>query len=82
MAVVPGAEPWSADGDGTGVLVIHGFTGSPASVRPWAAELAAQGWTVRVPRLPGHGTRWQDMSVTRWEEIGRASCRERVSTIV
>ena len=68
MAVVPGAEPWSADGDGTGVLVIHGFTGSPASVRPWAAELAAQGWTVRVPRLPGHGTRWQDMNLTTWQD--------------
>ena len=68
MAVVPGAEPWSADGDGTGVLVIHGFTGSPAAVRPWAAELAAQGWTVRVPRLPGHGTRWQDMNLTTWQD--------------
>ena len=68
MAVVPGAEPWSADGDGTGVLVIHGFTGSPASVRPWAAELAGQGWTVRVPRLPGHGTRWQDMNLTTWQD--------------
>lgn len=68
MAVVPGAEPWSSDGDGTGVLVIHGFTGSPASVVPWARELAARGWTVRVPRLPGHGTRWQDMNLTTWHD--------------
>jgi carboxylesterase len=68
MTVVPGAEPWSSDGDDTGVLVIHGFTGSPASVTPWAKELAGQGWTVRVPRLPGHGTRWQDMNLTTWQD--------------
>lgn len=68
MTVVPGAEPWSADGDSTGILVLHGFTGSPKSVTPWARELAAEGWTVRVPRLPGHGTRWQDMNLTTWED--------------
>ncbi len=68
MAVVPGAEPWSADGDGTGILLVHGFTGSPASMTPWARELAAKGWTVRVPRLPGHGTQWQDMNLTTWHD--------------
>jgi carboxylesterase len=51
-----------------GVLVIHGFTGSPVSMRPWAEHLAAQGFTVELPRLPGHGTRWEDMAVTRWED--------------
>ena len=66
--VRPGAEPWSADGDDTGILVLHGFTGSPKSVTPWAKELAAQGWTVRVPLLPGHGTTWQDMNLTTWED--------------
>ena len=68
MTVMPGAEPWSADGDDVGVLVLHGFTGSPKSVTPWAQTLAAEGWTVRVPRLPGHGTRWQDMNLTTWED--------------
>lgn len=68
MTVVPGAEPWSVDGDDTGVLLIHGFTGSPASMTPWGRELGAQGWTVRVPRLPGHGTRWQDMNLTTWRD--------------
>ncbi len=68
MTVVPGAQAWSADGDETGVLLIHGFTGSPASMTPWGRELAAQGWTVRVPRLPGHGTRWQDMNLTTWRD--------------
>jgi len=65
---MPGAEPWSSDGNGVGVLVLHGFTGSPKSVKPWGQALAEQGWTVRVPRLPGHGTRWQDMNITTWED--------------
>lgn len=68
MTVRPGAEPWSSDGNHIGVLVVHGFTGSPASVRPWAMELGSQGWTIRVPRLPGHGTQWQDMNLTTWED--------------
>lgn len=68
MALVPGAEPWSIDGNDVGILVLHGFTGSPKSVTPWAQELGGQGWTVRVPRLPGHGTTWQEMNRTTWED--------------
>jgi carboxylesterase len=66
--VVAGAEPFSAVGGRTGVLLSHGFTGSPASMRPWAQHLASLGHTVRVPRLPGHGTTWQDMNATRWTD--------------
>ena len=68
MTVMPGAEPWAADGDDVGILVLHGFSGSPASVKPWARELADEGWTVRVPRLPGHGTKWQDANLTTWHD--------------
>lgn len=87
MSVVPGAEPWSADGDRVGILVLHGFTGSPASVRPWGQSLSAEGWTVRVPRLPGHGTTWQEMNRTTWEdwyaEVDRnlRELRERCSSV-
>jgi carboxylesterase len=66
--VTPGAEPFSADGGRTGVLLSHGFTGSPASMTPWARHLAGLGHTVRVPLLPGHGTTWQDMNRTRWPD--------------
>ena len=63
-AVLPGAEPFGFPGTGTdgrtGVLLVHGFTGRPSSMRPWGAHLAAVGCAVRCPRLPGHGTRWQD----------------------
>jgi carboxylesterase len=68
MPIVPGAEPWSADGNRIGILVLHGFTGSPASMKPLGHRLAEEGWTVRVPRLPGHGTRWQDLNLTTWED--------------
>jgi carboxylesterase len=56
-----------AHGD-VGVLLCHGFTGSPASLRPWADHLAATGYSVRLPLLPGHGTRWQDMNPTTFEQ--------------
>ncbi len=68
VPVRPGAEPFSAEGGPVGVLLSHGFTGSPASMRPWGEHLAALGHTVRVPRLPGHGTTWQDMNRTRWQD--------------
>lgn len=68
MPVMPGAEPFSRDGGTTGVLLCHGFTGSPQSLRPWAEFLADAGLSVRLPRLPGHGTVWQDLARTRWED--------------
>ena len=68
VTVQPGAEPFSADGGPVGVLVLHGFTGSPRTVRPWAEHLAAAGLTVRAPRLPGHGTTWQDLATTGWRD--------------
>jgi carboxylesterase len=68
VPVLPGAEPFSHDGSDIGVLLSHGFTGTPQSMRPWAEHLAAQGFTVRLPRLPGHGTTWQEMNRTRFED--------------
>lgn len=88
MPLLPGAEPWSHDGGPTAALLCHGFTGSPCSLRPWAEHLAAAGFTVDLPRLPGHGTRWQDLALTRWEdwyaEVDRAfqALRRRCSTVV
>jgi carboxylesterase len=65
---MPGAEPYRHDGGEVGVLLCHGFTGSPQSLRPWARHLAARGLTISLPLLPGHGTRWQDMQVTGWQD--------------
>ena len=62
--MLPGAEPFEAAGGPVGVLLCHGFTGSPQTLRGWAEYLAAEGLTVSLPRLPGHGTTWQDLAQT------------------
>jgi carboxylesterase len=48
--------------------VLHGLTGSPASVRPWAEHLHEAGYAVSVPRLPGRGTRWQELNRTTYAD--------------
>ena len=68
MSVMPGAEPFAHDGSDVGVLLCHGFSGTPQSLRPWARRLADEGLSVRLPLLPGHGTAWQDLNLTRWED--------------
>jgi carboxylesterase len=68
MPLREGAQPLERVGDTLGILVLHGFTGSPVSVRPWAEHLADAGHTVIAPRLPGHGTRWQDLNRTTWTD--------------
>src|SRR5688500_18634880 len=67
--VLPGCEAWSSPGGGPhGALVLHGFTGSPVSMRPLAEALAAAGFAVGLPRLPGHGTAVEDMIETGWDD--------------
>ena len=60
--------PFHADGGPVGILFCHGFTGSPASLRGWAEQAAEAGHTVSLPRLPGHGTVWQELNVTSWRD--------------
>ncbi|MGE3271296.1 MAG: alpha/beta hydrolase [Chloroflexota bacterium] len=60
--LLPGAEPFSYPGtERTGVLLVHGFTGSPAEMRPVAEALAAHGIGSEGIRLRGHGTHPDDM---------------------
>jgi carboxylesterase len=60
----PSAEPFSAPGGPHGALVLHGFTGNPSSMRGVAEALAAAGFAVELPLLPGHGTTLEDMLTT------------------
>jgi carboxylesterase len=62
--VLPEAQPLSVIGSDVGVLVLHGFTGNPMSMRPIADAMAAAGYSVEMPRLPGHGTTVEDMKTT------------------
>lgn len=63
-----GAEPWSAPGGPRGVLVVHGFTGTPQSMRGLAHAFAAAGFAVELPLLPGHGTTVEDLMATGWDD--------------
>jgi carboxylesterase len=42
-------------------------------MRPLAEALAAAGFTVDLPLLPGHGTSVEDMLPTRWEDWSEAA---------
>lgn len=82
------AHAWSAAGDHVGVLVLHGFTGSPAGVAPLARHLADAGHSVELPRLPGHGTNWRDLETTTWHDWAATAAaaldrlRSRCDTVV
>lgn len=83
-------SPFSAgirlEGGQIGVLMIHGFIGSPNSIKPWAQALNDAGLTVFAPCLPGHGATPEAMNKTQWEDwyrcieeeflLLRAKCRE------
>ena len=72
MTSSPDHSPFSShfggDGPRIGVVLSHGFTGSPHGLRAWAHSFAAAGFAVRMPLLPGHGTSWQDLARTRWQQ--------------
>ena len=48
---------------------MHGFTGNPYSMRPLAERCAAAGYSVELPRLPGHGTSLEDLVPRRWPDF-------------
>lgn len=67
------SEPFTHERGPVACLLLHGFAGSPAEVRPLAEALAARDITVRVPLLPGHGTTPDDLRRTRWPQWVRAA---------
>ncbi|WP_084614378.1 alpha/beta hydrolase [Nakamurella lactea] len=62
------ADPATEAPGRVGILLCHGFTGSPSSMQPWADRLTAEGHRVRLPLLPGHGTSWQEMNDTTFDD--------------
>jgi carboxylesterase len=65
-------EPLYVEGTGpngrTGVLVLHGFTGSPRSMQELGQRVADAGYTVALPLLTGHGRTLEAMEAARWTE--------------
>ena len=68
MRPVKAALPRFIPGDDRAVLLIHGFTGIPKHMDYLAAHLSALGFTVSIPRLPGHGTNARDFVGSGWRD--------------
>lgn len=68
-------QPFTAEGGRVGVLFLHGFTSNPSSLRAWAEAVAQAGYAVSLPRLPGHGTSWQELARTSWADWYAAADR-------
>lgn len=62
------SRPFRFKGNDIGIVLIHGFTGSPHSLKSWGETLARAGYSVECPLLPGHGTSWQDLNAKRWTD--------------
>lgn len=69
MSIMKGAEPFLLPGSKQGVLLVHGFTGSPSEMRLLGEYLnRTAGFTVLAPRLCGHGTFVHEMESTKWPQ--------------
>ncbi len=73
---MPRVRPFYHPGNRTGILLLHGFGGSPVEVLPLAEALAARGFTVDVPLLPGHGTTPRDFAGTTNDRLVDAARHE------
>lgn len=51
-----------------GIVLVHGFTGTPYEVRYLGEALARAGFAVSAPLLPGHGTTVDDLDRTTWQD--------------
>lgn len=59
--MIKGAESFYLKGSEIGILISHGFMGTPQSVRFLGESLARYGYTVLGTRLKGHGTHYRDL---------------------
>ena len=51
-----------------GILLVHGFTATPGTMRPLGEALAARGFRVKGILLPGHGATAGEMERCRWQD--------------
>ena len=86
--VKPGCESFAFEGGPVGIVMLHGFSGSPASMRPMGTWFAEQELAVEGVRLPGHGTDVEDLrrrTYLEWVDEASSSLarmRERCRTVV
>lgn len=58
------ALPCFLQGGSTAILAVHGYNGYPKDLLYIGEALNQQGFTVAIPRLPGHGTNASDFHET------------------
>ena len=61
------STPFLHTGGPIGILIVHGFLGSPHELQPLAERLAKDGHTVRVILLPGHGQNPEHLKGIAWQ---------------
>ncbi|MBN2050790.1 MAG: alpha/beta fold hydrolase [Spirochaetales bacterium] len=66
--VCPGCRSVFLEGGSSACLLLHGFSGYPGEMRYLGDRLHEAGFTVSIPRLPGHGTNTADFLQTRWQD--------------
>lgn len=79
LTSLPLAQPFDFPEGEHGVLLIHGFTGTPAHMRKIGDALHENGFAVRGILLPGHGTKKEDMARCSWQDwllCARQAARE------
>ena len=63
-----GIHEVAADRRQTGILLVHGITGSPAEMKPLVRKLTAEGFEVACPPLAGHCSTLAELKQTRWTD--------------
>jgi carboxylesterase len=66
-------KPFLLEGGEKGVLLLHGFSGSVAHMRPLGDMLWQRGYTVMGVNLPGHAATEREMALTDWRQWLNAS---------
>ena len=64
--------PFSLEGGATGVLLLHGFGGTPREMRPLGRYLHKSNWTIDAPLLPGHGGTLDEIGQVKWQAWAQA----------
>lgn len=81
-------EPFYFSGGRTGVLLLHGLSGSPAEMHCLGKDISDRGWTALGPCLSGHGSDRERLEMVGWEEwlkdaeAGAAQLRKTCSHLI
>jgi len=65
-------EAFTLHGGNQAALLIHGFPGTPAEMRPIADVLHQEGWSIHAPLLPGFGTQIETLAERKQGEWAQA----------